>query len=294
MNIKYNASFSVRFSLIILMALFTLSCNTDDNQTIPSSTDLESYLKNKVDYVHSINGFYIVGSATNPPTRDFVSPAGTTGKDVFDHAIHIFSSLLDQNNDGMVDDNQKQLNTYLKNTMMFYAGPHAESKGELFEDDPFITSQGIYVITMKTDLWPYHAEYNGKGFNVDTLHSSLWRPQNNFNALWEEVFHTITEAISRFDSDFAFHQGAQLRNLMDADIAADTYDITEQNQLEEGNYDRITATNEYVHQIWAIHFSGQSDILNTFQTQALELMISKGVPMRINPNYNTPLGQRIK
>ena len=44
---------------------------------------------------------------------------------------------------------------------------------------------------------------------------------------------------------------------MDDDIAAGTYDISDQNKEENGKYDRVTAVNEYIQQIWAIQFNGQ-------------------------------------
>lgn len=81
---------------------------------------------------------------------------------------------------------------------------------------------------------------------------------------------------------------------MDDDISDGTYDISEQNNLENGNYDKVTAVNEYIHQIWQINFSGQSDILNVHQKKALDFMVQKGVPMTVNPEYKFIIGERIK
>jgi len=81
---------------------------------------------------------------------------------------------------------------------------------------------------------------------------------------------------------------------MEDDISDGTYDISEQNNLENGNYDKVTAVNEYIHQIWEINFSDQSDILNVHQTKALDFMIEKGVPMKLNANYEFILGKRLK
>ena len=73
-----------------------------------------------------------------------------------------------------------------------------------------------------------------------------------------------------------------------------SYWQSEQNDLENGDYDKITAVNEYLHQIWEINFSGQSDILNVHQKKALEFMIKKEVPMNVKPNYKFILGKRLK
>jgi hypothetical protein len=146
---------------------------------------------------------------------------------------------------------------------------------------------------MQTDNWPYIKDYNGTGWTINELNSSTWRPET-MNALWEEVFHTLTEAYSRMDSELAFTEGAKLRQYMDDDIAAGTYDISVQNQEENGNYDKVTAVNEYIHQIWMIQFTGQEDKLNTHQKKALDFMRDKGIPMTLNPNYDQTLGTRVK
>ena len=126
----------------------------------------------------------------------------------------------------------------------------------------------VYGMGMFTDEWPYIPTYDGKGFVVNELNSSLWRPKDE-DATWEETFHTITEAFNRIDDDFKFTEGAYLRELMDDDILNGTYDISEQNDLESGKYDSETAVNEYIYQIWQINFSGQSDILNFYQNKVL-------------------------
>ena len=103
-----------------------------------------------------------------------------------------------------------------------------------------------------------------------------------------------SEAFNRIDDDFKFSKGGYLRKLMDNDILDGTYDISEQNKLENGDYDKITAVNEYIHQIWQINFSGQSNVLNVHQKKALDFMIKKRVPMTVNPNYELILGKRLK
>ena len=282
-----NFKLKVVTFILTTFGLLTLSCRKDNNAPQPES--LEAYLQRTVDFIHDINGFYVLGMATNPTSSE--TTPGTTGEEIFDHAVRLFSSFLDQDNDGKVDADKEKLNTYLANTMMFISG-HLEAVDEVAEAG-IVISKGLYVIGMQTDSWPYVRDYNGKGWTVNSLNSSLWRPQS-FNALWEEIFHTITEAISRSDSEFAFSEGAKLRELMDADIAAGTYDISEQNQLEEGNYDRVTAVNEYIHQIWAINFASQDKALNNHQLQALDFMKSKNVPMQVNANYDMVIGKRVK
>ena len=254
-----------------------------------NSSTLETYLKANADYVHNINGFYIVGSAANPTAGE--TTAGTTGKDIFEHSVRLFSSFLDQNNDGVIDTDKQVLNQNLANKMLFISGPLTMVDKISFASQ--VEGKGLYGMSMQTDNWPYMSDYNGKGWSVSILNSSTWRPQV-FNALWEEVFHTLTEAYSRVDNEFRFTTGGYLRTQMDNDISAGTYDISVQNTEENGNYDKVTAVNEYIHQIWAINFAGQSSVLNTHQKNALNFMISKGVPMQVNANYTQMLGVRVK
>ena len=60
-------------------------------------------------------------------------------------------------------------------------------------EDSIDRTYGRYVISMKTDIWPYVPNYEGRNITPMALRSSMWRP-DPFNALWEEVFHTVTEA----------------------------------------------------------------------------------------------------
>lgn len=272
---------------IILIGLFSCSKNNEIITTDPAS--LEDYLKANADYVHNINGFYIVGSTVNPTSSE--TTPGTSGKDIFDHSIRLFSSFLDQNNDGIVDDDKKELNKRLAEKTLFISGPLAMV--DKISAASQLANKGLYGMSMQTDNWAYVKDYNGKGWTVSVLNSSTWRP-NNMNALWEEVFHTLTEAISRSDSEFAFTTGKKLRQFMEDDIAANTYDISVQNAAENGNYDKVTAVNEYIHQIWAINFAGQNNALNSHQKKVLQFMIDKKVPMQINASYNKMIGTKIK
>lgn len=285
---------NVRILYTIIFLTSIASCSKNDkvvtaNPGNNSSSAFENYLKSNADFVHNINGFYIVGSATNPTSGE--TTPGTTGKNIFDHSVRLFSSFLDQNNDGVVDDDKKALNAQMAKTVMFVSGPL--NMVNRISEASQVGSKGVYALSMQTDNWPYIKDYNGKGWTIDKLVSSTWRPRN-MNALWEEVFHTITEAISRSDSDFAFTPGKKLRQFMDQDIAARTYDISEQNAAENGNYDRVTAVNEYIHQIWAINFAGQESKLNAHQKKALDFMKSKKVPMQVNANYSKVIGTKVK
>ncbi len=280
--------------IIALSILVITSCskNNDNELTKPTPTNstLETYLKANADYVHSINGFYIVGSKKAPTNAE--TTAGTTGKDIFDHSVRLFSSFLDQDNDGKVDEDKKTLNQQMAKTVLFINGP-LTMVDKISAASPQLTSKNIYGMSMQTDNWPYIKNYNGKGWSFDKLSSSTWRP-TVFNALWEETFHTVTEAISRSDSDFAFTSGKKLRKFMDDDIAAGTYDISQQNKEEGGNYDKVTAVNEYIHQIWAINFAGHSAKLNAHQKKALDFMKTKKVPMTVNATYSKVIGKQIK
>lgn len=283
---KLKMKKGVGMLLAFLMVSLITSCSKDENST---TTDLKSYLTSNADYVHEINGFYIVGTAETP-RADETTP-GATGKEVFDHAVRLFSNFLDHNGDGKIDDDRIILNQQMAKTVMFVSG--YLNKVDQISEASAVTGNGLYAMSMQTDNWPYVKGFTGKNFTVNQLNSSTWRPENS-NALWEETFHTITEALSRSDSEFAFTEGKKLRQLMDADIAAGSYDISVQNQEENGNYDRVTAVNEYIHQIWMIHYAGQTDKLNTYQKQALDFMISKNVPMQLDPNYNHTIGSRVK
>ena len=250
-------------------------------------TEICNYLMDKSFYVHEINGFYIVASNEIPTKEYGLSP---NSSDIFNRAIKLFGSFLDQNNDGKIDQEYLELSKGLSENLAFVIG-HRDFVDEVTEK--IERRYGVYGIGFFSDNWPYIPTYDGTGFLVDELNSSMWRPES-FDATWEETFHTITEAFNRIDNGFKFSEGGYLRKLMDDDILDGTYDISEQNNLENGDYDKITAVNEYLHQIWEINFSGQSDVLNVHQKKVLEFMIKEEVPMTVNPNYEFILGNRLK
>ncbi len=249
-------------------------------------SDICNYFINNASYVHEINGFYIVSSDEVPTNNPEFNP---TPIDVFNHSIKLFSSFLDQDNDGHIDQKYITLNAGLSDHLAFVIG-HTDFVEEMTQ---ITQNYGIYGIGMFTDKWPYVPTYTGKDFVVNELNSSLWHPEYE-DATWEETFHTITEAYNRIDNDFKFTEGAYLRKLMDDDISDGTYDISEQNNLENGGYDSETAVNEYIYQIWQINFAGHSNILNEHQKKALEFMINKSVPMTFNSDYKFCIGERIK
>ena len=272
--------------IYLFFTLILISCEKSKDYS-NCNTEICNYLMDKSFYVHEINGFYIVASNEVPTKKYGFSP---NSLDIFNKAIKLFGSFLDQNNDGNIDQKYIELSNGLSKNLAFVIG-HRGFVDEVTEN--IETRYGIYGIGFFSDNWPYIPTYDGTGYLIDELNSSLWRPKY-FDATWEETFHTITEAYNRIDNDFKFSEGAYLRKLMDDDILDGTYDISEQNDLENGDYDKITAVNEYLHQIWEINFSGQSDILNVHQKKALEFMIKKEVPMNVKPNYKFILGKRLK
>ncbi len=285
----------MRIILFFLVLFLNTSCNKLKNvpiscNNLPTYKNCESnlcnYLVENASYVHEINGFYIV-SSDQDPSKEYGFNAASL--DVFNHSIKLFSSFLDQDNDGQIDKKYFNLNKGLSENLAFVIG----HRGFVDDMTQLIENYDIYGMGMFTDEWPYIPTYDGKGFLVKDLNSSLWRPKDE-DATWEETFHTITEAFNRIDDDFKFSEGAYLRELMDDDIFNGTYDISEQNNLEGGGYDSETAVNEYIYQIWQINFSGQSNKLNSYQNKVLEFMFEKGVPMKLNPEYKFCIGERIK
>jgi len=293
----------MKYTFLILAFFFHFSSCKKDNTTPSSKTStaatattkqssnpmLENYLKKNCSYIHNIEGFYIVGSDEKPDP--IVTTPGTTAKEIFDHSVRLFSNFLDQDQDGVIDPDKKTLSKWLAKHLIFISG-HLKFVDKI-SFSPLVESNKLYGMSMQTDNWDYVKSYTGKGWTFTTLNSSTWRP-DPFNALWEETFHTITEAYSRADKEFKFTVGGKLRKYLEDDIAAGTYDISKQNKEEKGQYDKVTAVNEYIHQIWAIHFAGYEKKLNSHQLKALNFMKSKGVPMTLNPNYNKIIGKRIK
>jgi hypothetical protein len=288
---------------VVTLLAFTLviACGGETNTTTDSGAGagsaavgagaggdpaLEKYLSEHFEYVSRVEGFYIAGVDEPSLTPD--SP-GPNGRVVFEEALLLFSSYLDQDDDGEIDDPQIVQNLGANLVFIIGYAPFLEPHESAIE-----SQFNRYAMSMKTDAWPFVPSYDGKDFVVTGLRSSMWRPEP-FNAQWEETFHTITEAYNRSDSSWSFEMGSVLSTLMQADIDAGQYDIEEQNQLEGGNYDWQTAVNEYVHQIWAIHFGEQADVLTDSQQAVLDHMKqTPGFPMAVNTAYSRLLALKIK
>ncbi|MDC1105498.1 hypothetical protein OAT16_02260 [Prolixibacteraceae bacterium] len=271
--------------IVIVMLLYIFMGCKKDEATPTKATNLKEYLIENCSHVHEINGFYIVASNEIPKEAN-----GATSKEIWEHAIKLFSNYLDQNEDGIIDSDKNDLSDALTKHMLFCIG--SQDFVDKISMGKFVVDK-LTTIGMHTDSWPYLATYTGKGWKFDKLDSSTWRPEA-FNALWEETYHTLTEALSRSDKSFQFTKGKLLRETMDADIKAKTYETEVQNREENGNYDTITAVNEYIHQIWAITNAGYEVKLNDLQKKALEFMKNKGIILSVDPNYPYMIGTTLK
>ena len=247
---------------------------------------LESCIPARFKYVYRIGDFYILGTDERPREIDRET---RQGKEVVLQAVRLFGSFLDANEDGKVDD--PKLLQSLGNNFAFSIGSDRRLRPveELIE-----RKTGCYVISMKTDIWPFFPNWSGKRFPFNGIKDSMWRPES-MNALWEECFHTITEGYRCCDENWSFGKKSRLGLLMAEDIAEGNYDIEKQNQLEDGDYDWATAVNEYVHQVWLVNQAGKSAALTKSQKQVLKLMQSTpGFPMKVNPNYPLDISIRVR
>ena len=119
--------------------------------------------------------------------------------------------------------------------------------------------------------------------------------RDRFNALWEEMFHTVTEGFNRYHSDWGFSPESFLGGCMQRDIRAKQYDFEVLKRKHAGHYDWELAVNEYIHQVWLAHLLGLSHVLTNNQRQVIQLMqATPGFPMHINPVYPFAAAQRIK
>ena len=271
-------------NIIIIFSSIIFSCS---NESKLKPNTLESYLVNNFNYVAKIDSFYIAAGNRRPKETDAPS---ATGKDVFEMSVRIFESLLDQNEDGVIDN--PALVESLASNLMFLID-HTDVTN--IEEEKIQTLYGNYVMTMKSNIWPYMPSfhYSDCDLGISSLNTSLWRPET-YNALWEECFHTITEAQNRISPDFSFTPNSILGGYMQSDINAGTYDISEQNELEDDGYDFITGVNEYMHQIWLINLCGSKNILNEYQLEVLAHFSNLGIPLSINTDYNLELAEIIK
>ncbi|HBU48723.1 MAG TPA: hypothetical protein DEB46_10465 [Myxococcales bacterium] len=254
--------------------------------SLPGNPQLESQIPEQFVHVYRIGGFYIMGTDERPLETD---RQDRTGEEAVQQAVDLFSSLLDGDDDGDVDD--PVLLENLAKHFVFAVGH--ESSLSPFEDD-FDRRTGRYVMAMKTDVWPFFPDWNGRGFSLLRIGSSLWRPPN-MNALWEECFHTVTEAYNRHRPEWSFSPEGVFGRSMQADIEAQAYDIEEQNRLEGGHYDWSTAVNEYIHQIWLVNQGGQAAVLTAPQIGVLDVMkATPGFPMSMDKDAERSLAVRVR
>ena len=269
---------------IFVIFFIMLSCSDkSENKT----NTLESYLISKFAHVAKIDSFYIAAGNRAPKETD---DPNATSIDIFQMSVRIFESLLDQNEDGEID-NQNLVESLSSNLMFLIDHTDVTDIEELKIEELF----GNYVMTMKSNIWPYMPDFSYPDCNlgITELTTSLWRPET-YNALWEECFHTITEAQNRILPDFSFEPNSILGGLMQEDIENNTYDISEQNALEDDGYDFMTGVNEYVHQIWLINICGEEHILNEYQKEVMAHIENLGTPLIINTNYDLDLAEILK
>ena len=289
--------------------------NKVTNSFSKPSTNLENYAKINFAYVHSIEGFYIVATDEELCNKECKPiPQNTTSKDIFDHSVKLFSSFLDQNQDGKRDLGKQKLIESLARNMFFLIGNLSSVKKH---SSLIQTNFKRYTISMQTDKWPYVKNWpvgnftntkitlsEGKYKDFPNLTSSTWRPEaknaadGGFNALWEETFHTITTAYNRSENTFSFAKNSFLQKAMDADRTNNKYDTSRQNSAENGKYDDITAVNEYIHQIWLYQLTGNESKLSKNQKKILNHINETLSPLDF-PKYatNSPisiLGRTVK
>ena len=253
---------------------------------LPGDPDFEQQIPQVFTHVYRIGNFYIMGTDQRPRETD---RPDRTGEEVVLEAVRLFSSLLDTDADGQVD-HPELLNTMGEN-FAFAIGADRTLRPI---EEQLDRKTGHYIISMKTDIWPFFPDWDGTGFRVKRLDSSMWRPRR-MSALWEECFHVYTEAWNRHTDDWSFGKDGLLGRAMAADIEAGAYDILEPNRLEGRDYDWNTAVDECVHQVWVIQKGGQTAALTEPQQQVLKFMQqTKGFAMDMNKDYPKPLAVRVR
>jgi len=295
MRMQFNIQAFLLFAAILLgqnLSDWTVAQELVKQPRAESASDflgnpkLEACIPPRFKYVYRIGDFYILGTDERPRESD---RNDRQGEEAVLQAVRLFGSFLDANEDGKVDD--PRLLKSLGDNFAFAIGSDLRLRPveELIE-----RKTGCYVISMKTDIWPFFPNWSGTGFPLSGIKDSMWRP-DSMNALWEECFHTITEAYRCCDEEWGFGKKSRLGLLMAEDIAAGNYDIEKQNKMEGGDYDWATAVNEYVHQIWLVNQAGKKAALTKSQKQVLKLMqATRGFPMKVNPNYPLDISIRVR
>ena len=245
---------------------------SSDDASSDGNVTLEAYLQSRFVYVSRINNFYIAGTDQTPGNTTHASP---TGRVLFDAAVNIFESLLDQNEDGVIDhDNQM---VYLEGYFVFIIGHQNITD---IEKDAIAAAFNLTVRTMTSDVSAFNPDYNIETFNVDVLalESASWTPIG-WNEIYEEAFNTLTETVRKqHPTAFSFAQGSPLGDLLENDIAAGNYEI---GQLSFEN-----AVSQYLMQIFILKARGvEQTILNPTQLSVLSYMETYHVPTSIDRNY---------
>ena len=256
------------------------------SQVLAGDPAFEAQIPRLFPHVYRIGNFYIMGTDQRPRNTD---RSDRTGEEVVLQAVRLFSSLLDANGDGTVD--RPKLLTTMGQNFAFAIGADQTLRPI---EETLDQQTGRYVISMKTDIWPFFPDWNGQGFRLSHLASSLWRP-DKMNALWEECFHVYTESWNLHLNRWSFDKQGVLGRAMAADIKSGDYDIQEQNRLEHGDYDWNTAVNEYVHQIWVVQDGGQDKVLTEPQQEVLRFMRNiPGFSMDMNKDYARSLAVQVR
>ena len=255
-------------------------------QVLAGDPAFEAQIPSLFPHVYRIGNFYMMGTDQRPRVTD---RSDRTGEEVVLQAVQLFSSLLDTNGNGTVD--QPKLLKTMGQNFTFAIGADQTLRPI---EDMLDQQTGRYVISMKTDIWPFFPDWNGQGFRLSHLASSLWRP-DEMNALWEECFHVYTESWNLYLNRWSFDKGGILGRAMAADIETGAYDIQEQNRLENGDYDWNTAVNEYVHQIWVVQKGGQDKVLTEPQRNVLRFLRDiPGFAMDMNKDYTESLAVKVR
>ena len=282
-------SWPVMVAVLITLPSISLGCQnkpTTRQSPLPGDTDFEQQIPSVFTHVYRIGNFYIMGTDQRPRETD---RQDRTGEEVVLEAVRLFSSLLDNDADGQID-HPELLNT-MGEKFAFAIG-YDQTLRPI--EEQLDQKTGHYIISMKTDIWPFFPDWNGTGFKVKRLNSSMWRPRR-MSALWEECFHVYTEAWNRHTDSWSFGKDGLLGRAMTTDIKANDYDIQEQNRIERGGYDWNTAVNEYVHQIWVIQKGDQTAALTKPQQRVLKFMQqTKGFAMDMDKNYSGRIAVRVR
>lgn len=243
---------------------------------------IEESLPAEFTNIARIGSFFIIGTG-DPERFNEADQATVDENELFDAACAAFCSMLDPEGTGTVTN--KPLLKALEDTMTFCVAPNKLCS----EVDHVINETiGLYCLTYRSDLMPFNRDYDptsATGFDgQECMKTSYWRP-NKHSALWEECFHTVTEALNRSEAPgWSYEMDSHLGQLLKQEIDQGDYDISKQCEDEGGapgckygdqnTYNWRTAVNEWVHQIWQIQAAGRTDVLTDAQLEVVEHMTS--------------------